>query len=423
MATPNDGLLGPIAALLQRRRRGARATDPDTLEDLRGILDAAPAALVAQGPEGQVLAWNRAAARLFGWAKLQADTPLPPFIPAEARADEAALRRRVLAGNEVFRAQGRFLNADGQILDLVVSAAPRRNAAGKIVGIVTMLEEAVGIGRVAVAPPPRATKAMPEAEPRRDPSTLSAPPVAPKIIREGPARTPTLEPPSRLLAKISHDLRQPLHALSLLAGALERRVKEPGAHELVEDAGVMIRALQTTFDNLVDLGKLDEGSVQAQPAIVSVSDVLSPLASEFAREAERRNIDLRHVGSTAVIYTDPLLLQRLLRQLLVNALRFAAREDGVKGKVLLGARRHGDRLRLTVADNGAGIARDQQASIFEPFVQSDAGRTAGGLGLGLAIAARLARLLDSTIALQSQSGKGSRFWIDLPLERRMEQMI
>jgi signal transduction histidine kinase len=147
------------------------------------------------------------------------------------------------------------------------------------------------------------------------------------------------------------------------------------------------------------------------------------LASEFAREAERRNIDLRHVGSTAVIYTDPLLLQRLLRQLLVNALRFAAREDGVKGKVLLGARRHGDRLRLTVADNGTGIARDQQASIFEPFVQSDAGRTAGGLGLGLAIAARLARLLDSTIALQSQSGKGSRFWIDLPLERRMEQMI
>jgi signal transduction histidine kinase len=232
-----------------------------------------------------------------------------------------------------------------------------------------------------------------------------------------------VERSSRLLAKVSHDLRQPLHALSLLTGALERRVKEPGARELVDDAGTMIRALQTTFDNLVDLGRLDEGSVQAQPALIAVSDVLSPLAAEFAHEAERRNIDLRQVGSKAVIYADPLLLQRLLRQLLVNALRFAAHEDGGKGKVLLGARRLGDRLRLLVADNGPGIARDQQATIFEPFVLSDAGRAAGGLGLGLAIATRLARLLDSSIGMRSEPGKGSRFWIDLPLERRMDEVI
>jgi signal transduction histidine kinase len=183
----------------------------------------------------------------------------------------------------------------------------------------------------------------------------------------------------------------------------------------------MVRALQTTFDNLVDLGKLDEGSVQAHPAIIPVSDVLSPLAAEFAREADRRNIEFRHVDSTAVIYADPLLLQRLLRQLLANALRFAARQDGTRGKVLLGVKRHSDRLRLTVVDNGAGVARDQQVSIFEPFAQSDAGRAAGGLGLGLAIAARLAQLLDAAIGLQSEPGKGSRFWIDVP--RRMGEML
>ena len=413
MAMPSDGLLGPIAALLQRRRRGVRGGDPETLDELRGILDAAPAALIAQGPDGQVLTWNPAAARLLGWAKLPADDPLPALIPADARGEETALRRRVLSGNEVFRAPGKFLDADGAALELMVSAAPRRNAAGKIVGIVVLLEEPAGIGR-ATFTPPQAAEAAPEApsRPSSDPGTGRA-----------TARAPAVEQPSRLLARVSHDLRQPLHALSLLTGALERRVKEPGARELVDDAGAMIRALQTTFDNLIDLGKLDEGSVRAQPTILAVSDVVSPLAAEFARDAERHNIVLRSVGSTAVIYADPLLLQRLLRQFLVNALRFAAREDGAKGKVLLGARRRGDHLRLTVADNGAGIPRDQQAAIFEPFIQSDAGRAAGGLGLGLAIAARLARLLDAKIGLQSAPGKGSRFWIDLPLERRMDEVI
>ncbi len=417
MATPNDGFLGPIAALLQRRRRGTRGAG--TLAELHGILDAVPAAIVVQGADGQVQTWNRAAGRLFGWAGLPAEEPLPPFIPADARPDEAALRRRVLAGNEVFRAPGRFLNADGEMLALLVSAAPRRDAAGKVVGLVTMLEEPVGIGRASLAAPP-APETTAEAPPALTPPQLPA--ANPGAMRDAPAQGPAIDQTSRLLAKVSHDLRQPLHALSLLTGALERRVKEPGAHELVEDAGAMIRALQATFDNLVDLGKLDEGSVRAQPAIVPVGDVLAPLAAEFAREAERRNIDLRHVGSSAVIHTDPLLLQLLLRQLLVNALRFAARADGARGKVLLGARRHGDRLRLTIADNGVGMSRDEQASIFEPFVQSDAGRAGGGLGLGLAIAARLARLLDAKIGVHSEPGKGSRFWIDVALERRMAEL-
>jgi signal transduction histidine kinase len=248
---------------------------------------------------------------------------------------------------------------------------------------------------------------MPEAPPQG---------AKPRETDEARVPRPISEPPSRLLAKVSHDLRQPLHALSLLTGALERRVKEPGARDLVTDAGIMIRALQTTFDNLVDLGRLDEGSVQAQPILLTANDLLSPLAAECAHEAGKSNIIFRHVGSSAIIRTDPLLMQRLLRQLLSNALRFAAREDGSRGKVLFGARRCGDRLRLMVADNGIGVPADQRAAIFEPFVQSDEGRAAGGLGLGLAIAERLARLLDVEIRLQSQPGKGSRFWVDVEME-------
>jgi PAS domain S-box-containing protein len=413
MATPNDGLLGPIAALLQRRRRSARASDPETLDQLRGILEAAPAAIVAQAQDGQVLTWNRAAARLFGWAQLQAGDPLPLFIPADARSDEAALRARVLAGNDIFRAPGRFLHADGEVLHLLVSAAPRRNAAGKIVGVVNLLEEAPGAGRATFDPPPSRPDAMPATIPNTE--SLGA---APKddMRATGKLSHPISEQPSRLLAKVSHDLRQPLHALSLLTGALERRVKEPGARDLLNDAAVMVRALQTTFDNLVDLGRLDEGSVQAQPVALAVHDLLSPLAAECAHEAGKSNIAFRYVASSAVIRTDPLLMQRLLRQLLINAMRFAGREDGTRGRVLFGARRCGDRLRLMVVDDGIGVPADRQAAIFEPFVQSDEGRAAGGLGLGLAIAARLARLLHAEIRMQSRPGKGSRFWIDVALE-------
>lgn len=409
MAQPNDGLLGPIAALL--RRRGARASDPETLDQLRGILEAAPAAIVAQAPDGRVLTWNRAAGRLLGWARLQAGDPLPPFIPTDARSAEAALRARVLAGNDIFRAPGRFLHADGEVLQLLVSAAPRRNAVGRIVGTVNLLEEAPGAGRATFDP-----ATTPKAEPQ-----VAGPAHAPKDDAQaaGNLPRPMAEPPSRLLARVSHDLRQPLHALSLLTGALERRVKEPSTRDLVNDAAVMVRALQTTFDNLVDLGRLEEGSVQAQPVALAANDLLSPLAAEYAHEAGKDNITFRYVASSATIRTDPLLMQRVLRQLLSNALRFAAREEGAPGKVLLGAFRRGDRLRLMVADDGIGVPAERQAAIFEPFVQSDEGRAAGGLGLGLAIAARLARLLDAEIRLQSRPGKGSRFWIDVALEPAM----
>jgi len=111
-----------------------------------------------------------------------------------------------------------------------------------------------------------------------------------------------------------------------------------------------------------------------------------------------------------MIACDPALLRRILRQLLDNAMKFTP-----AGKVLLGARRHGSMLRLIVADTGIGIPADQQDFIFVEYNQLDAGREAGGLGLGLAIAQRLAALAGAAIGVRSVSGKGSQFWIDVPL--------
>jgi len=215
---------------------------------------------------------------------------------------------------------------------------------------------------------------------------------------------------AQFLSRITHDLRQPLHALSLMTGALERRVEDPEARELVDHLGQIVRSTQATFENLVEWTRLEGGLIGAAPATIPAGDILASLAQEFEAEAARRNLAFRRVASRAMIACDPALLRRILRQLLDNAMKFTP-----AGKVLLGARRHGSMLRLIVADTGIGIPADQQDFIFVEYNQLDAGREAGGLGLGLAIAQRLAALAGAAIGVRSVSGKGSQFWIDVPL--------
>jgi signal transduction histidine kinase len=143
--------------------------------------------------------------------------------------------------------------------------------------------------------------------------------------------------------------------------------------------------------------------------VIATGDILSSLAQEFAPEAARRGLAFRCVTSRVPIACDPVLVRRILKQLLDNAMKFTS-----AGKVLLGARRQGSALRLIVADTGVGIPAEQLDFVFEPYNQLDPGREAGGLGLGLAIAQRLAALAGLQIGVRSAPGKGSLFWIDVP---------
>lgn len=236
------------------------------------------------------------------------------------------------------------------------------------------------------------------------------------IVRDLGAKTaPKSEAPladaqnARFLARITHDLRQPLHALSLMTAALERRVKDPDTGELVDDLSRIVRSIQGIFENVVEWTRIEGGQVGSVPGVVVAGDLFAALAQEFAPEAARRNIAFRWVGSRTSIACDPVLARRILKQLLDNAVTFTPH-----GKVLLGARRHGLMLRLIVADTGVGIPADQLDFVFEPYSQLDAGREAGGLGLGLAIARRLAALAGLTVGVRSMPGKGSQFWIDVP---------
>jgi two-component system, sensor histidine kinase len=214
---------------------------------------------------------------------------------------------------------------------------------------------------------------------------------------------------ARFLSRITHDLRQPLHALSLMTGALERRVKDPDARELVDDLSRIVRSTQGTFENIVEWTRIEGGQVGSAPAVIPAGDILASLAQEFAPEAARRGLAFRWVKSRASIACDPVLVRRILKQLLDNAMKFTT-----AGTVLLGARRHGSALRLIVADTGVGIPANQLDFVFEPYNQLDPGREAGGLGLGLAIARHLAALADLKVGVRSVPERGSLFWIDVP---------
>jgi signal transduction histidine kinase/CheY-like chemotaxis protein len=213
---------------------------------------------------------------------------------------------------------------------------------------------------------------------------------------------------SRFLTAIGHDLLQPLHAAHLFTDALSQQLGD----QRQRDSVLQIRgALDSTTDlltGLLDMSRLEAGGLVPEPRAFALADVLEPLASEFRMLAAERGLALHYVPTRAWVRTDPQLLRRVLQNFLANAVHYTER-----GRVLLGVRRVGDALRVEVHDTGAGIAPEQQDAIFEEFRRGD-GASGQGLGLGLAIADRIAQLLDAPLALRSRVDVGTVFALTLP---------
>jgi two-component system, chemotaxis family, CheB/CheR fusion protein len=220
---------------------------------------------------------------------------------------------------------------------------------------------------------------------------------------------------SRFLAAASHDLRQPLQALSLMRGVLARKIQDGKKEEalaLVTRLDETSAAMSGMLNTLLDINQLEAGTVHPQFVNFPVSDLLDRLRDEFAYHAGAQNLHLRTVGCSLSVDRDPRLLEQMLRNLLSNALKYTRR-----GKVLLGCRRHGGTLRIEVWDTGVGIAEQDLQAIFGEYHQvGNAARERSlGLGLGLSIVQRLADLLGHPIRVRSQPGKGSVFSIDVML--------
>lgn len=217
---------------------------------------------------------------------------------------------------------------------------------------------------------------------------------------------------SKFLAAASHDLRQPLQAANLFMAVLQNRVGEEERRFVLDKLQQSLNALESLLNALLDVSKLEAGVSQPVPSVFRVADLFIQLASEFAPRAAERRLRFRVVAPSLYLRTDRTFLERILRNLLSNAVSYTE-----KGGILLGARRRGNKLRIEVCDTGIGIPADKLEEIFEDFTQlgNDHRDRDRGLGLGLAIVKRIAKLLDSPLYVRSTLGKGSAFACELPL--------
>ncbi|MBV9906368.1 MAG: response regulator [Hyphomicrobiales bacterium] len=219
---------------------------------------------------------------------------------------------------------------------------------------------------------------------------------------------------SKFIATASHDLRQPVHALGLLAGALQGHAMNEEMRRLVKQIGGSVTAMDGLFNSLLDISRLDAGVVETQIEDFPIQPLLERVCRDYFAEAESKGLRLTWSRCSAVVRTDPFLLERILRNLVSNAVRYTDR-----GRIVAGCRR-GNRLRVELWDTGRGIPLDQQREVFGEFFQlGNLERDrAKGLGLGLAIVDRLAKLLDCAVTLRSAPGKGSVFTVSIPLAER-----
>ena len=221
---------------------------------------------------------------------------------------------------------------------------------------------------------------------------------------------------SHFLAAASHDLRQPLQVLSLMRGVLARKIqdgKKDEALALVTRLDETSAAVSGMLNTLLDINQLEAGTVRPQFVVFAINDLLALLRDEFTYHAEAHKLHLRTIASSLSVYSDPHLLEQILRNFLSNALKYTKH-----GKVLFGCRRHGATLRIEVWDTGIGIAEQDLRLIFDEYHQlGNAARERSlGVGLGLSIVERLAKLLGAAVHVRSQPGKGSVFSIDIALQ-------
>ncbi|MFA7588707.1 MAG: PAS-domain containing protein, partial [Novosphingobium sp.] len=212
---------------------------------------------------------------------------------------------------------------------------------------------------------------------------------------------------TRFLAAASHDLLQPLHAARLFIAALERDVPD-NDRPLVHRVESAIQAAEGLLRALLDISKLDAGGVQPRPEPLALAPFLTDLAESFRLMAQEKGLRLLLGPMPGHVHTDPGLLRSMIQNFLANAVRYCER-----GGVLVGVRRRGDWLRIDVVDTGVGIAADQVETVFGEFIRLGQVEVEG-LGLGLALSERIARLLGGVIEVRSEPGRGSRFSLSLP---------
>lgn len=353
-------------------------------EHARDFLDAVPDATLIVDGQGRIEFANAQAAQLFGYGPGElAGQPVELLVPERLRSAHAAHHqgyRKAPARRAM--GEGRDLAArrrDGSEFPAQISLSPVQTDQGLLIcTVVRDLTEHKQIER-------RLEQARQVAE--RDNRSKSA-----------------------FLAAASHDLRQPLQTLTLLAAALARSV--PKDSPVTEAIGIQSDALQTMrslLDSLLDVGRVEAGVLKPQLADVPVQPIFDRLRREFLPQASAKDLALVIHRTGAAIHTDPALFQHVIQNLVANAIRYTS-----NGSVELRCSDESGGVRIDVVDTGVGIPEEERELIFQNYYQRPGPGQGGGHGLGLAIVRLLSGALGLTVSVQSAPGEGSVFSILAP---------
>lgn len=224
---------------------------------------------------------------------------------------------------------------------------------------------------------------------------------------------------SEFFAGASHDLRQPLHAMGMFAEALKGSKNVGEQKQLLEKLMLSINNMSELFSDLLNLSRLDSAVTKPKIAQVQLGDIFKKIKTDFKVVAEEKGLQLSVVPSNFTLSSDSVMLERILRNLVSNAIRYTE-----TGRVILGVRRRSDYLEIQVIDSGPGIPEEKQKAIFQTYIQleDESQETAKGFGLGLSIVDRLTSLLGYKIKLTSISGKGSCFSVLIPLQESLKEL-
>lgn len=223
---------------------------------------------------------------------------------------------------------------------------------------------------------------------------------------------------TRFLAAAGHDILQPLNAARLYASVLVDKLKEGEDGALVRNVESALESVEDILGAILDISRLDTGALKPEPTVFRLDELLRGLELDFQPIAREKGLDLKFVPTSISVRTDRRLLRRLLQNLISNALKYTQ-----QGRVLVGCRRHGNRVNVEIHDTGMGIPKNKQKAIFQEFHRLDDGmRVAKGLGLGLSIVERISHVLNHPVDLRSEPGKGACFSVELPRSAAMPDL-
>ncbi|TCL75556.1 PAS domain-containing hybrid sensor histidine kinase/response regulator [Rhizobium sp. BK251] len=217
---------------------------------------------------------------------------------------------------------------------------------------------------------------------------------------------------TRFFAAAGHDILQPLNAARLYSSALVERIGHSENSTMVRNIDSALESVETILGAVLDISRLDTGAMKPRVSSIALSGLLERIETDFAPIARAKDLKLVVMPTSLRLRSDPNLLRRLVQNLVSNAIKYT-----ITGKVLVGARRRGNRVVIQVMDSGIGIPSSKFRTVFKEFARLDEGaKTASGLGLGLSIVDRIARVLNHPVELRSTPGKGSDFRISVPID-------